>query len=49
MRFTVNSAAKLAKDRFNVGDGLPQNGGVLEFEGFGTKAYVTILGEDKNE
>ena len=30
-------------------DGLLQNGGVLEFEGFGTKAYVTILGVDKNE
>jgi acetyl-CoA C-acetyltransferase len=29
-------------------DGLLQNGGVLEFEGFGTKAYVTILGVDKN-
>jgi acetyl-CoA C-acetyltransferase len=27
----------------------PQNGAVLEFEGFGTKAYVTILGESKNE
>jgi len=24
-------------------------GGILEFEGFGTKAYVTILGVDKNE
>jgi acetyl-CoA C-acetyltransferase len=24
--------------------GLPQNGCVLEFEGFGTKAYVTLLG-----
>ncbi|HSQ49486.1 MAG TPA: thiolase family protein, partial [Candidatus Deferrimicrobiaceae bacterium] len=25
-------------------NGLPQNGCVLEFEGFGTKAYVTLLG-----
>lgn len=33
----------------NVGHGSPQCGGVLEFEGFGTKAYVTILGESKNE
>lgn len=31
-----------------VGDGTPRNGGVLEFEGFGTKAYVTILGEKKD-
>jgi acetyl-CoA C-acetyltransferase len=30
-------------------NGLLHNGGVLEFEGFGTKAYVTILGVDKNE
>ena len=28
----------------NVEGGL-RHGGVLEFEGFGTKAYVTILGE----
>jgi acetyl-CoA C-acetyltransferase len=27
-----------------VGDGFPRNGCVLEFEGFGTKAYVSILG-----
>jgi acetyl-CoA C-acetyltransferase len=33
----------------DVDNGLPQCGGVLEFEGFGTKAYVTILGESKNE
>jgi acetyl-CoA C-acetyltransferase len=32
-----------------VGADLPKHGCVLEFEGFGTKAYVTILGEDKNE
>jgi len=25
-------------------DGLPKNGCAVEFEGFGTKAYVTILG-----
>ncbi len=29
--------------------GLPRLGGVLEFEGFGTKAYVSILGEKKDE
>jgi acetyl-CoA acetyltransferase len=28
-----------------VGGGSPKCGGVLEFEGFGTKAYVTVLGE----
>jgi acetyl-CoA C-acetyltransferase len=28
---------------------LPQNGCVLEFEGFGTKAYVSILGVNPNE
>jgi acetyl-CoA C-acetyltransferase len=28
--------------------GSPKNGCVLEFEGFGTKAYVSILGEKKN-
>ena len=33
----------------NIGNGSPHNGGVLEFEGFGTKAYVTILGVHKNE
>jgi acetyl-CoA C-acetyltransferase len=32
-----------------VNGGLPKHGAVLEFEGFGTKAYVTILGESKNE
>ncbi len=32
-----------------VGGGSPKNGAVLEFEGFGTKAYVTILGESKDE
>jgi hypothetical protein len=32
-----------------VGDSSPQNGCVLEFEGFGTKAYVSILGVHKNE
>ncbi len=31
------------------GNSLPHNGGVLEFEGFGTKAYVSILGVQKNE
>jgi len=33
----------------NIDNGSPHNGGVLEFEGFGTKAYVTILGVHKNE
>jgi len=32
----------------NTDDGLPKKGCVLEFEGFGTKAYVTILGEKKD-
>jgi acetyl-CoA C-acetyltransferase len=32
-----------------VNGGSPKNGAVLEFEGFGTKAYVTILGEGKDE
>ena len=32
-----------------VGDSSPQNGCVLEFERFGTKAYVSILGVHKNE
>jgi acetyl-CoA C-acetyltransferase len=30
-----------------VADASPKNGCVLEFEGFGTKAYVTVLGERK--
>ncbi len=33
----------------HIGNDSPQIGGVLEFEGFGTKAYVTILGVQKNE
>jgi len=33
----------------NLSNGSLNNGGVLEFEGFGTKAYVTILGVAKNE
>ncbi len=33
----------------HVDGGSPKKGAVLEFEGFGTKAYVTILGESKNE
>jgi acetyl-CoA C-acetyltransferase len=33
----------------NNSNGSPQFGGVLEFEGFGTKAYVSILGVQKNE
>ena len=33
----------------NIDNDSPNNGGVLEFEGFGTKAYVTILGVNKNE
>jgi len=32
-----------------VGDGSPRNGCVLEFEGFGTKAYVSILGVNRDE
>jgi acetyl-CoA acetyltransferase len=32
-----------------VDKGSPKNGCVLEFEGFGTKAYVSILGEKKDE
>ncbi|MGA2385439.1 MAG: thiolase family protein [Candidatus Bathyarchaeia archaeon] len=32
----------------NVDGGLPKSGCVSEFEGFGTKAYVTILGERKD-
>jgi acetyl-CoA C-acetyltransferase len=32
----------------NTVNGSPNNGCVLEFEGFGTKAYVTILGEKKD-
>ena len=32
----------------NVADGSPKSGCVLEFEGFGTKAYVSILGEKKD-
>ena len=30
-------------------NGSPKNGCVLEYEGFGTKAYVTVLGEKKLE
>jgi acetyl-CoA C-acetyltransferase len=33
-----------AERQINVPDGL-KHGGVVEFEGFGTKAYATILGE----
>ncbi|MCL4430220.1 MAG: thiolase family protein, partial [Chloroflexi bacterium] len=32
-----------------IGGGSPGLGGVLEFEGFGTKAYVTLLGVSRNE
>ena len=32
-----------------VGEGFPRNGCVLEFEGFGTKAYVSILGVNRDE
>jgi len=32
-----------------VGEGFPRNGCVLEFEGFGTKAYVSILGVHRDE
>ena len=31
-----------------VDGGSPKNGCVLEFEGFGTKAYVSVLGERKD-
>jgi len=33
----------------SINNDSPNNGGVLEFEGFGTKAYVTVLGVHKNE
>jgi acetyl-CoA acetyltransferase len=33
----------------NLESGLPKNGCVVEFEGFGTKAYVTVLGEKSHE
>lgn len=32
----------------SIDNGLPKKGCVSEFEGFGTKAYVTILGEKKD-
>jgi acetyl-CoA C-acetyltransferase len=32
-----------------IDNGSPKNGCVLEFEGFGTKAYVSILGAKKDE
>jgi acetyl-CoA acetyltransferase len=32
----------------NNANGSPKSGCVLEFEGFGTKAYVSILGEKKD-
>ena len=32
----------------NISNGSPKNGCVLEFEGFGTKAYVTVLGDKKD-
>jgi len=34
--------------QISFGAGTPKSGCVLEFEGFGTKAYVTILGEKKD-
>ncbi len=34
--------------QISFGAGTPRSGCVLEFEGFGTKAYVTILGEKKD-
>ena len=33
----------------NIDNDSPNKGGILEFEGFGTKAYVTVLGVNKNE
>lgn len=33
----------------NINNGSPKNGCVVEFEGFGTKAYVSILGVKKDE
>jgi acetyl-CoA C-acetyltransferase len=33
----------------NTDKGLPKQGCAVEFEGFGTKAYVTVLGEKQNE
>jgi acetyl-CoA C-acetyltransferase len=32
-----------------INNGSPKNGCVVEFEGFGTKAYVSILGVKKDE
>ena len=49
MRFIANFAVKQAKDKFTLVMVHPNMAAVLEFEGFGTKAYVTILGENKNE
>ena len=37
-----------AERQVKVDGGLPKKGCVLEFEGFGTKAYATILGEKPN-
>jgi acetyl-CoA C-acetyltransferase len=39
---------KAGERQVNVGNGSPKNGCVLEFEGFGTKAYVSILGEKRD-
>jgi acetyl-CoA C-acetyltransferase len=36
-----------AERQVRLEEGLPKNGCVVEFEGFGTKAYVNILGEKK--
>jgi len=33
----------------DINENLPQFGCVLEFEGFGTKAYIHILGRDQHE
>jgi acetyl-CoA C-acetyltransferase len=33
----------------SIDSGLPKYGGALEFEGFGTKAYVSILGREQHE
>jgi len=40
---------KAGERQVKIDNSSPKNGCVLEFEGFGTKAYVTILGEESNE
>jgi acetyl-CoA C-acetyltransferase len=40
---------KADERQVSVSGDSPKNGAILEFEGFGTKAYVTILGESQDE